>query len=421
MTFADVVVPFLSFTSDHPKFSLLTKLINSPWVQRLREVHQTANTRLVYMFSEHSRFGHSLGVCYLADLTVRSLLAQEILSSAQRDELKHYWPAVTIAALLHDVGHLAPGSHVAFKVWFPDEADAHEELSERIICHKDGISAGVPELSPELASLVAAILRRDDELPPWTWELLSGGAWNVDRGNWCVADSVMAGVSYGKYNIEAIIESLTIDPQGHLALRENRLDAMMHFAVSRHAMYRQLYQHRVLLAADALTCAIVARARVAPREARFADDTMEAVLSASSSAALSLPVIYAMRESWWRYHLFRWVSSNDSILADLSDRLLNRRLFKTIRLPDGLLERQEMLTELGKSCDREGVDPTYYLHCLSTRSIAEASARGMLHVVRDDGTITLLSESDPLFYALARTQERGWAAVPEVVKQRFVG
>ena len=73
-------------------------------------------------------------------------------------------------------------------------------------------------------------------------------------------DSVLAGVSYGKYNIPALVDSILITNDKQLALMENRLDAMLHFMVSRHAMYRQIYQHRVLLAADMLNKAVVQRA-----------------------------------------------------------------------------------------------------------------------------------------------------------------
>jgi HD superfamily phosphohydrolase len=419
VTFADVVVQALSFSSDHPAFDLIIALINSSWMQRLREIHQTANTRLVYMFSEHSRFGHSLGVGYLADLTMRNLLSKSDISLARQDEVRYYWPMVTIAALLHDIGHLAPGSHLAFRAWFPNEDDSHEILSEKIILDSAGIKHEVPKLTDEMIEIIVKILKHDDLLPAWTWECISGGGWNVDRGNWCVADSVMAGVAYGKYNIEAIIESLTIDEFGHLALRENRLDAMMHFAVSRHAMYRQLYQHRVLLAADALMCAVVDRAKSVERDLRWSDETMDSVLSVSSSSELSLDMIFAMREPWWRYHLFRWQSSKDIVLADLAERLLNRRLLKTVRLPSEPKQREDLLETAQKISTSLGYDPKYYLHIVKTRSVAERVSKGMLHVIRDDGNTALLSECDPLFSALAESVEREWLAMPEDVKYKL--
>ena len=255
ISFADVVHQSISFSSNDPAEALLLELIDTTWFQRLRDVSQTANTRLVYMFSEHSRFGHSLGVAYLAKL------AMEKLRLSHASEVNTYRTGVLVAALLHDVGHLAPGSHTAFKTWFPGQKDSHEKIAERIILEDAGIRKILDGYSKDLASLVTSILGETSSVPPWTWQLLSGGGWNVDRGNWSTVDSVLAGVSYGKYNIPALVDSIIITDDRQLALRENRLDAMMHFVVSRHAMYRQVYQHRVLLAADTLNKAVVLRAR----------------------------------------------------------------------------------------------------------------------------------------------------------------
>ena len=53
ITFADVVHQSVSFSKNDPAEALLLNLIDTPWFQRLRDISQTANTRLVYMFSEH--------------------------------------------------------------------------------------------------------------------------------------------------------------------------------------------------------------------------------------------------------------------------------------------------------------------------------------------------------------------------------
>src|SRR4051812_35406426 len=127
ISFADVVHQSLTFSREIPSQALILDLIDTPWVQRLRDISQTANTRLVYMFSEHSRFGHSLGVAYLAE----SLM--EKLSRQFSKEVAPYRRAVAAAALLHDAGHLAPGAHTAFRTWFPEEHDSHELLSAKIV------------------------------------------------------------------------------------------------------------------------------------------------------------------------------------------------------------------------------------------------------------------------------------------------
>lgn len=412
VTFADVVHQSIAFDKGDPAENLVLKLIDTRWFQRLRDISQTANTRLVYMFSEHSRFGHCLGVAYLAKLLLDSLAHTHGIAIAP------YRAAVLTAAVLHDIGHLAPGSHTAFKAWFPDQPDIHESLAEKVITGNTEVTQLLASFDPNLIATVCKILNEAEDVPPWTWQIISGGGWNVDRGNWCIVDSQMAGVSYGKYNIPALIDSIVLTADGNLALRENRLDAMMHFAVSRHAMYRQIYQHRVLLAADMLNRAVVQRARDLAGDIPFCDDTMRAALTARSADELSLDEIFNMREEWWRYHLLRWRSSSDEILADLSDRLVHRRLLKTFRLTDP--EHFDAAWERAVKAVREaGFDPRYYLSKVSTVDVHSGDSKQSMLVMLDSGELLTLSQADPLFGAMAgesRLGKREWLALPAQAK-----
>jgi hypothetical protein len=209
-----------------------------------------------------------------------------------------------------------------------------------------------------------------------------------------------------------------ITPDKQLALKENRLDSMMHFAVSRHAMYRQIYQHRVILAADMLNQSLAKRARDLGSKLEYADDMMREVLAAKSPLQLKLGTIFKMRECWWRYHIVRWSESQDKILADLSQRILNRRLFKTIRL-----QSSENAADLRQACEaavkEAGLDPHYYLHEVSTKDVNAADYKQSLAVLMDDNSVRHLSQADPLFNAMAKASSsvtRSWFALPPEAK-----
>lgn len=412
--FADIVHQPVSFSTDLAAEKLVLSLIDTPWFQRLRDISQTANTRLVYMFSEHSRFGHSLGVAYLACLLVEKLHVQH------KDEVEPYRLAVCAAALLHDIGHFAPGSHTAVKTWFPDAQDRHEALGARIVNTDPLISDILEKAQPGLAKLVEAILSEDSSIPAWTWQIISGGSWNVDRGNWCVVDSILAGVSYGRYNVGALLDSFFITKDQQLALRENRLDAMVHFAVSRHAMYRQVYQHRVILAADTLNRAVVKRVRNQRLALPFLDETMAQVLDAKDSADLPLQTIFNMRESWWRYHLARWSHSEDKIIADLSSRILNRNLLKTIRVKTA----EDVLNEKAvKAVRAAGFDPDYYLHTVSTTDMLASDYHQAMLVQMEDGSLNPVTGADPLLASLGKEPlqtSRKWLVMPAEAKKLIV-
>jgi len=76
------------------------EILDSPLMQRLRYIHQTAFAYLVYPSMNHTRFEHSLGVAYTADQMLRALE----VNSRQTLPLKVH-REVRLAALLHDISH----------------------------------------------------------------------------------------------------------------------------------------------------------------------------------------------------------------------------------------------------------------------------------------------------------------------------
>ncbi|MCY4639399.1 MAG: HD domain-containing protein [Chloroflexi bacterium] len=76
-------------------------IIDSPILQRLRGVHQTALSYLVYPSANHTRFEHSLGVATKAEqlaLALQSAPSRPDVSATRVLELR-------LAGLLHDSGH----------------------------------------------------------------------------------------------------------------------------------------------------------------------------------------------------------------------------------------------------------------------------------------------------------------------------
>lgn len=357
VNFADIAHQTLIFDSRRASERLILELLDTRWVQRLRYISQTGNTRLVYMFAEHSRFGHSLGVAYLATLLMRHL------RDYSEERIAPYEQAVAAAALLHDLGHVAPGSHLGEKVWSPEHPGRHEDVSVRIVLEDPEIRSILERYDSTLPETVCAILTDTSSVPPWTRSIISGGGWNADRGNWAIVDSAMCCVSYGRYNVLALIDAFRLSDSNELVLLESRLDALTHFFVARDSMYRQVYQHRVLQAVDALTQNIVHRIRDLLSQGRqqgiaagdtlaayaiFADESMRHVLTTPDYCSGSLEIVFNMTEQWWYYHLNAWCSSSDPVLSDLATRLRDRQLFKTVRVEsraNGNRESDELCSE----------------------------------------------------------------------------
>lgn len=97
------------------------KIINSPFLQRLTQIHQLGLASLVYPGGVHNRFSHSLGVSHVSKRILKVLKNKVGLSDNEYDL---YLNTLKLAGLLHDIGH-GPFSHVSEMVFsiltnFPD-------------------------------------------------------------------------------------------------------------------------------------------------------------------------------------------------------------------------------------------------------------------------------------------------------------
>lgn len=74
---ADPIHKYVSFTvpTNQAETSERTEkdLIDSPWVQRLRQIYQLQSARWVYPSAEHTRFVHSIGTMHVAGRFARHL------------------------------------------------------------------------------------------------------------------------------------------------------------------------------------------------------------------------------------------------------------------------------------------------------------------------------------------------------------
>ena len=426
VNFADVAHSTLIFEREKKDSSLVLELIDTKWVQRLRRIRQTGNTHLVYMFAEHSRFGHSLGVAHLAVLLMNKLEQYE------PEMVDKYREAVAAAALLHDIGHVAPGSHLAAHVWSPESDDQHEQISTKIIKEDEEINAILKKRGEDLPDLVVKILLEDPSLPSWTHAIISGGGWNADRGNWTIVDSTMCSVSYGRYNVSALIDAFRLTPDGQLILQENRLDALAHFFVARDSMYRQVYRHRVLQTADALNEKIVLRLRDILKEKgqdefsklniKLDEVMLNVVKSDNYAEELSLNEIFQMSEDWWNYHLNHWCSSSDRILKDLATRLRDRKLLKTIRLVSPTKRDTEAFISNIESVSKDlEFPPRYYVIPIGISDNHRKNEEKAPLVLRDDGSLAEVSTIEPIIASLYEEakRKRQWLAVPKEVKAKL--
>ena len=123
----DSVHDLIQFSGASKLDHFLLKIIDTPEFQRLRRIKQLAMSNLVYQGADHTRFAHSVGAMWMARRLVRHLRSQTTDSFTDEEE-----SLVTLAALLHDVGH-GPFSHAFEGV----AKEKHEVRTAEIISDPD--------------------------------------------------------------------------------------------------------------------------------------------------------------------------------------------------------------------------------------------------------------------------------------------
>ena len=108
-------------------FDTIYEIIDHPYFQRLRRISQQALSHYVYPGALHTRFQHALGATHLMCRAIETLRSKGIIISDNEFE------SVSIAILLHDVGH-GPFSHALEHTL----ANVHHEKISIIIMEKIG-------------------------------------------------------------------------------------------------------------------------------------------------------------------------------------------------------------------------------------------------------------------------------------------
>jgi len=347
--YRDSVHNIIRLETDSDEGKLLVRLIDTAEFQRLRRIKQLGLALFAYQSAEHSRFTHSLGALHLATRTLDKLKTKYEISDESR-------VAVRVAALLHDIGHGA-FSHVIETI-----LDFHHEqfTIEAVLSDETEVGQVLYAFSPRLAENVADVIRGN--FRPMALAQLVSSQLDVDRMDYLLRDSLMTGAKYGIYDMEWIIKSLEIDEENdRLYVSARGIFAVEDYLQARYYMFRQVYFHRTLRSAETVLRSLLRRALElfqAGKNIWLARETpFEKILKGEK---LSLKEHLELDDSDVMFHIKQWQNADDKILSDLSNRFLNRKLFKIFDLDMPENERQEFLDESRKLVGKAGFDSDYY-------------------------------------------------------------
>jgi HD superfamily phosphohydrolase len=347
MILRDPIHGLVAFESDED--AIVTRLLATSEVQRLRRIRQLGFTSFAFPGAEHTRFAHAIGAAHVMKLFLARL--------RQIDRDLPFWQRVTserardaiAAAFLHDIGH-GPLSHL-FEEALPG-ALHHEAWTEQILLDPSSqvhkvLIADDPYLPQRVADLVGG-----KHALPYLARAVSG-TFDVDRCDYLLRDAHATGVRYGEYDLPWLLRSLRFNDSG-LASRSamgqsgaepsgaqgpglaidgtKGLAAIEAFLLARLFMFQQVYFHKSTRAAEWMIGAILRRAIGLVRDGVRLPSLPPAFAAVAAGDTPSPGQYLELDDHVLLCTLHEWENAADPILSDLCKRIRARSLFKTIEL-----------------------------------------------------------------------------------------
>lgn len=220
---------------------LIGKLVNHPFVQRLRRIKQMGLSFLVFPSAEHTRFQHALGAMHLATKTVQTLRQQQIEISDTEAE------ALYVCMLLHDLGH-GPFSHALEHVLFPK--NTHEDMSIALMKKLNVEFDGNLDLAIEMFTNTYSRI---------FFNQLIASHIDLDRLDYLKRDSFYSGVTEGNINSERLISMMMVQ-DNRLVFNIKAVYSIEKFLLARRMMYWSVYLHKTSFVAEELLVRFFKRA-----------------------------------------------------------------------------------------------------------------------------------------------------------------
>jgi HD superfamily phosphohydrolase len=243
-------------------------ILEHPFFQRLRGIKQLGFSEYAFPGATHTRYIHSIGVMKISEMVSQKIF-KNMKPSADLTKLKE---TLKLACLMHDIGH-APLSHTTeyampqvSELLLPESLvlgsklrqATHEDYTIKSIVNSsfsDSFKMVEEKFGIDKTCVAELVMGKTDNPDyfmidginyfPLLHQLVSSEM-DCDRMDYLLRDSYFCGVSYGKYDLDWLIDNLKIcieDNNAYLGISERAVSTFDDFLLSRFHMFLMVYFH----------------------------------------------------------------------------------------------------------------------------------------------------------------------------------
>lgn len=330
---------------------VILDLINTKEFQRLRRVKQLGPASYTFHGAEHSRFTHSLGVYEITrricDSFVRNYPSKEPSDGLWNDSERL---VALCAALLHDIGHGAY-SHTFEHIFHTN----HEEITQEIITSpKTEVNQVLRKVGKDFPKDVASIINHTYKNPQVV-QMISSQC-DADRMDYLLRDSYNTGANYGNFDLTRILRVMR-PYQGGICFDISGMHAVEDYIISRLQMYMQVYFHPVSRSIEVILSKLLYRAKFLSEKLANNNILRPHLLMPFFDNDFGIDDYLKLDDGVLNTYFINWLDSDDEILADLANRFINRKPFKSVAYTE---ETKYLIPDLQKLIRDAGYDTDYY-------------------------------------------------------------
>jgi HD superfamily phosphohydrolase len=335
---------------------LLRRLIDSEPFQRLRHIRQNGLANMVFHGAEHSRFSHSMGVSYLA----REMFEKLSKNSSIPEDFDRKL-LVSTASLIHDVGH-GPFSHTMEEILKDNGIPFdHEDMTSRFILDPESpLFKILTDVDADLPSKINMFFAKTTRDVPddWIYKIVSSQM-DADRLDYVQRDALFAGVRGHGFDMERLFDLIFVRQNQFIAVDRGAIEALEAYLVTLDQMWRAIYYHHAVRAASKMLTSLFSRAY---KLFISGDETVFPPFNGGihpiaelfkQGEKLPLRSYLRLNDSTAWSLIDMWRDHPDKVLSLLSNRLLKRRLLKTIQIDASDFKRTNAMLEQARELTRK--------------------------------------------------------------------